>query len=277
MEHSDSSIDLRSKLSNSDIIDAAVNLQMGQTMYQNDTFVVGSQITPYKKVQQALLELEARQHGYVELQYKHKLCTNSRKKLERELKKEKERPDSDELEVERIEIEMEKAKYDESLFEKKYITYEREISEFCDMVRNHMDEKKGIEYYRVTQEDEDRKYWITRMAKQAAVDVHNCGRIGSGNLDSILNMPAEDQLTAIQGAVEHATMLTAGVEKMTQQLLPEVRKVIEGSFKDYSVPKLMAEMPKVEQLPEPKNIEIKTRVLTTLPNEKIRLQSSNKS
>ena len=277
MEHSDSSIDLRSKLSNADIIDAAVNLQMGQTMYQNDTFVVGSQITPYKKVQQALLELEARQHGYVELQYKHKLCTNSRKKLERELKREKERPDSDELEVERIEIEMEKAKYDESLFEKKYITYEREISEFCDMVRNHMDEKKGIEYYRVTQEDEDRKYWITRMAKQAAVDVHNCGRIGSGNLDSILNMPAEDQLTAIQGAVEHATMLTAGVEKMTQQLLPEVRKVIEGSFKDYSVPKLMAEMPKVEQPPEPKNLEIKTRVLTTLPNEKIRLQSANKS
>ena len=48
MEHSDSSIDLRSKLSNDDIIDAAVNLQMGQTMYQNDTFVVGSQITPYK-------------------------------------------------------------------------------------------------------------------------------------------------------------------------------------------------------------------------------------
>ena len=275
MEHSDSSIDLRSKLSNADIIDAAVNLQMGQTMYQNDTFVVGSQITPYKKVQQALLELEARQHGYVELQYKHKLCTNSRKKLERELKREKERSDSDELEVERIEIEWEKAKYDESLFEKKYITYEREISEFCDMVRNHMDEEKGIEYYRVTQEDEDRKYWITRMAKQAAVDVHNCGRIGSGNLDSILNMPAEDQLTAIQGAVEHATMLTAGVEKMTQQLLPEVRKVIEGSFKNYSVPQLMAEVPKTEELPKTKNLEIKSRVLTTLPNDQIRLQSAN--
>ena len=275
MEHSDSSIDLRSKLSNADIIDAAVNLQMGQTMYQNDTFVVGSQITPYKKVQQALLELEARQHGYVELQYKHKLCTNSRKKLERQLKREKERPDSDELEVERIEIEWEKAKYDESLFEKKYITYEREISEFCDMVRNHMDEEKGIEYYRVTQEDEDRKYWITRMAKQAAVDVHNCGRIGSGNLDSILNMPAEDQLTAIQGAVEHATMLTAGVEKMTQQLLPEVRKVIEGSFKNYSVPQLMAEVPKTEELPKAKNLEIKSRVLTTLPNDQIRIQSAN--
>ena len=275
MEHSDSSIDLRSKLSNADIIDAAVNLQMGQTMYQNDTFVVGSQITPYKKVQQALLELEARQHGYVELQYKHKLCTNSRKKLERELKREKERSDSDELEVERIEIEWEKAKYDESLFEKKYITYEREISEFCDMVRNHMDEEKGIEYYRVTQEDEDRKYWITRMAKQAAVDVHNCGRIGSGNLDSILNMPAEDQLTAIQGAVEHATMLTAGVEKMTQQLLPEVRKVIEGSFKNYSVPQLMAEVPKTEELPKAKNLEIKSRVLTTLPNDQIRIQSAN--
>ena len=91
-------------------------------------------------------------------------------------------------------------------------------------------------------------------------------------------MPAEDQLTAIQGAVEHATMLTAGVEKMTQQLLPEVRKVIEGSFEEYSVPKLMADIPKVDiNQPKLNNLEIKTRVLTTLPNEKIRLQSSDKS
>ena len=88
-------------------------------------------------------------------------------------------------------------------------------------------------------------------------------------------MPAEDQLTAIQGAVEHATMLTAGVEKMTQQLLPEVRKVIEGSFKNYSVPQLMAEVPKTEELPKAKNLEIKSRVLTTLPNDQIRLQSAN--
>ena len=36
-------------------------------------------------------------------------------------------------------------------------------------------------------------------------------------------------------------------------------------------------MPKVEKLPEPKNLEIKSRVLTTLPNDKIRLQSPNKS
>ena len=85
-------------------------------------------------------------------------------------------------------------------------------------------------------------------------------------------MPAEDQLTTIQGAVEHATMLTAGVEKMTQDLLPEVRKVIEGSFKDYSVPKIMEEIPKTEPIKLASQ-----KVLTTLPNEKIRLQSSYKS
>ncbi|AIX23990.1 hypothetical protein AAJ61_gp095 [Synechococcus phage ACG-2014j] len=269
MEPLDSDIELRSKLTNDDIISAAVNLQMGQTRYQNDTFVVGSQITPYKKVQQALLELEARQHGYEELKYKHKLCSNTRKQFERQLKYEMLGEQVDELEIERLEIELEKALYDESLFEKKYFTYEREISEFCEIVRSHMDPNKNIEYYRITQEEEDRTYWITRMAKQAAVDVHNCGRIGSGNLDSILNMPPEDQLIAIKGAVEHATLLTAGVEKMAQELLPEVRSILEGSKEEYSVPELMskekAEEPAI--LPEVKN---------NVPREKFRIQSSRK-
>ena len=270
MEPSDSNIELRSKLSDEDIVNAAVHLQMGQTRYQNDTFVVSSQITPYKKVQQALLELEARQHGYIELKYKHKLCTNSRKKLEREIEREQSREVPDELEIERLEIELDKARYDESIFERKYATYEREISEFCGMVREHMDPTKDIEYYRTTNEDEDRRYWITRMAKQAAVDVHNCGRIGSGNLDSILNMPPEDQLVAIQGAVEHATLLTAGVEKMAKELLPEVRSILEGSTEEFSVPKLMSKEAAEEHAALP---EVKTNV----PKEKFRIQSSRKS
>ena len=40
----------------------------------------------------------------------------------------------------------------------------------------------------------------------------------------------------------------------------------------------MADIPKVNiNQPKLNNLEIKTRVLTTLPNEKIRLQSSDKS
>ena len=148
------------------------------------------------------------------LQYKQRLCTNNRKKIERSLKLEQEREIPDELEIERLEIEAEENVNTMREFERKYTTYDREIREFCDMVREHMEDGQSVEHYRVTNETEDRKYWISRMAKQAAVDVHAIGRLGSGNLDAILNMPKDDQLMTIKGAVEHATLLTAGVERM---------------------------------------------------------------
>ena len=145
----DLSIATKETVSNDQILDAAINLQQGQTRYQNNTFVVGSQVTPYKKVQQALLELETRNHGFTELQYKQRLCTNNRKVIERALRIEKERKEPDELEIERLEIELEKALYDEGIYERKYITYKREIDEFCDMVREHMEDGQNIEHYRV--------------------------------------------------------------------------------------------------------------------------------
>ena len=79
MEPSDSSelVALtKDNISDDQIIQAAIHLQQGQTRYQNNTFVVGSQVTPYKKVQQALLELETRYQVDVELHYKYKLCLN---------------------------------------------------------------------------------------------------------------------------------------------------------------------------------------------------------
>ena len=134
-----------------------------------------------------------------------------------------------------------------------------------------MDPTKDIEYYRTTNEDEDRRYWITRMAKQAAVDVHNCGRIGSGNLDSILNMPPEDQLVAIQGAVEHATLLTAGVERMQQQLLPEVRNIMEQEYDKLNLPKLLGQELANEPMMLPEVIQNNEPIPT-----KLRIQSSRK-
>lgn len=272
MEPSDSSelVALtKDNISNDQIIQAAIHLQQGQTRYQNNTFVVGSQVTPYKKVQQALLELETRYQVDVELHYKYKLCLNDKKRLERSLKLEQSLEVPDELEIERLEIELERKNYDLSVYERKFVTVEREISEFCDIVREHMDPGVDMEYYRLTQEHEDRRYWIARMAKQAAVDVHAIGRLGSGNLDSILNMPKEDQIAAIRGAVEHATLLTAGVEKMQQRMLPEVRKIMEGAYDDVALPTLLGEQLSNEplKLPEVKNVT----------SEKLRIQSSSKS
>jgi hypothetical protein len=248
------------ELSDSELIEYSSQLNDGQSRFQNEYFVSGSQITPYKKVQQSLLELQSRRHGQVELEYKLKKARIHRKKLERDLSN-----TIDDLDTELLNVELEKTDFDISLYEKKQETYEREISEFCSLIRENMDIDKDINFYLSTDEEEERKYWITRMAKQAAVDLHCYGRIGSGNLDSIINMSPEDQVTVLQGAVHHSSLLTAGVEKMQRQLQPQVEQIFKSL--EYTPPVLMETQEK-QSLPEVKN---------NVPTEKIRLHSTNKS
>lgn len=248
------------ELSDSELIELSSKLNDGQTRFQNEYFVAGSQITPYKKVQQALLELQARRQGKVELEYKLKKATIQKKKFERDLQLA-----TDELDIELLTVELDKTNFDISLYEKKRETYDREISEFCALIREYMDPEKDIQHYLSTDEEEERRYWITRMAKQAAVDLHCYGRIGSGNLDSIINMSPEDQVAVLQGAVHHSSLLTAGVEKMQRQLQPQVEQIFKSV--DYTPPVLMETQEK-QSLPEVKN---------NVPKEKIRLHSTNKS
>lgn len=248
------------ELSDSELINLSFELNDGQSKFQNEYFVSGSQITPYKKVQQSLLELQIRKHGKIELEYKLKKATIQKKKIERDLQHAK-----DELDIELLQVELDKTIFDISLYEKKQETYDREISEFCDLIREHIDPSKNIQFYLSTDEEEERKYWITRMAKQAAVDLHCYGRIGSGNLDSIINMSPEDQVAVLQGAVHHSSLLTAGVEKMQRQLQPQVEQIFKSV--DYTPPVLM-ETQEQQSLPEVKN---------NVPKEKIRLHSTNKS
>lgn len=248
------------ELSDSELINSSIKLNDGQSRFQNEHFVSGSQITPYKKVQQSLLELQVRNHGKVELEYKLKKAIIQRKKLERDFKNA-----TDELDIELIQVELDKTNYDISLYEKKQETYKREISEFCNIIREQIDPEKDIQFYLSTDEEEERKYWITRMAKQAAVDLHCYGRIGSGNLDSIINLSPEDQVQVLQGAVHHSSLLTAGVEKMQRQLQPQVEKIFNEV--EYTPPVLM-ETQEQQSLPEVKN---------NVPKEKIRLHSANKS
>jgi hypothetical protein len=56
------------------------------------------------------------------------------------------------------------------------------------------------------------------MAKQAAMDIISYGRIGSGNLDSILLMDERDQLDCLKGALEFAGKLNGTIDQANKQL-----------------------------------------------------------
>ena len=104
-------------------IEHSYKLEGGQTKYQNQNFVVGTQITPFKKVQQALLELQSRDNTRVELQYRLDKNAIDIKKLNRQLKLA-----TDPLDKEMIEVEIEKAHYDRTIWEQKVAVCKREIA-----------------------------------------------------------------------------------------------------------------------------------------------------
>ena len=204
-------------------IEHSYKLEGGQTKYQNQNFVVGTQITPFKKVQQALLELQSRDNTRVELQYRLDKNAIDIKKLNRQLKLA-----TDPLDKEMIEVEIEKAHYDRTIWEQKVAVCKREIANFTGQLEEMVDKSKGVEYYLDTNEEEDKKYWISRMAKQAACDMISFGHVGTGNMDSIMNLPPDDQIQVLSGAVHHSALIGAGVEKMRQQMSGSVANILEG-------------------------------------------------
>jgi len=74
----------------------------------------------------------------------------------------------------------------------------------------------------IEDETEERKYWMARMSKQAAMDIVAYGRIGSGNMDSILLMPEEDQLETLKGALHFSGLLTNTIGQINKQIEGEI-------------------------------------------------------
>ena len=60
-------------------------------------------------------------------------------------------------------------------------TPKNELQAFMDWIHKNYGEMDEVVQDAEYDEDEERKYWIARMGKQAAVDVYATGRIGIGS------------------------------------------------------------------------------------------------
>jgi hypothetical protein len=65
------------------------------------------------------------------------------------------------------------------------------------------------------EEKYEHEYWTVRMAKQAMLDMISYGRIGTGNLDSILMMDPEQQKQVLSLAAAY----TVSIDKNINQLM----------------------------------------------------------
>ena len=181
--------------------------------FQSRYFVVNSQVTDYRRVRQALLEIETR------IAAKKQIIRDAkRSEVQMQIKQRDLAAETRDLEKELILLDIDQLQYDISVYEKKLRVVEEELDEFAKLVLEIVPNTAELETYTQHNEELEREYWIYRMAKQASVDMVTTGRIGAGNLDSIAMMAPEDQALTIGSALVNSKKLTGGINRIEEAI-----------------------------------------------------------
>jgi hypothetical protein len=210
-----------------EILEGSMRFNSGMTRFQCEHFVADSQLTPWRKVRQALMELETRYHAYMENRHSLRKAELLRRKFLRSIEN-VEAEGGDDIDAGFIQIDLEKNDYDIGIWKRKLRQSELELKYFLDIANKYIDDEHPLEYFLTEHEDEEKIYWIARMGKQAAMDIISYGRIGAGNMTSILDMPEEDQVSCLEVAVQFSGMIGGGIDKIQKTFAPAIQEQLKG-------------------------------------------------
>ncbi len=211
----------------SDSIESFVesNMDYGMTHEQIKNFVVNSHVTDKRKLRQVLVEVSSRNHERKKL-----LLDVERKRVKIDQLIAQMNLADDPYEKALMEIDIKEFELDLGRFRIAIHQHDNEMDAFMEWVnKNYSDMEELIEESKYDEEQE-RKYWIARMGKQAAMDVYATGKIGVGNLDSIAMMREDDQNATLNIAMQYSGLLNAGIGKIQNEIKPQIDKMmIDGS------------------------------------------------
>jgi hypothetical protein len=103
----------------------------------------------------------------------------------------------------------------------------RERSRLMESFRKFASTKEQMLEMSENVEQKEREYWISRIGKQAAQEMLSYGKIGTGNMESIMQMPHGDQEKIIKGALEFTKKMETGIlsleKEVEQQLIEQLK------------------------------------------------------
>ena len=202
-----------------ELIDWTDSQFFGQTEYQNKYFVVNSQVTPWRQMRQAVMEIQTRLNAVqkVTIQYKRTLNDIERTKSEMAEEENKFYKQDKEYELELLYIDLQ-------VWDNKMRQSKQEIDGLLRIIKEKLGKKPDEDYdfeelketvlNKEIEEKEEHKYWIARMAKQSALDLLTTGRLQAGNLDSMLMMSPEDQAAVTDLALTYSTAMNINIGKL---------------------------------------------------------------
>jgi hypothetical protein len=195
------------------------------THEQIKNFVVNSHVTDKRKLRQTLTEISTRNHERKKL-----FLDIERKKIKIEQLEAGLEIEDDPYARRLMQCDIDEFKLDIGRFKIAVHQSSNELQAFMDWVNKKYDTMEELIEAAQYNEEEERKYWVARMGKQAAMDVYCTGRIGIGNLDSIAMMREEDQFATLNIAMQYSGLLNAGIGKIQNELKPQMDKMmVDGS------------------------------------------------
>lgn len=198
-------------MTNEEILDYATDRTLEYSRYQAEHFVIDSQITDYKKVKQLLLEIDSRGHTLKTLEIE----------VEKDLANIELIEELIDAEVSPAQIKIHKLGIDRLKIDNRYNIRnlkqaKAELQTYIECLRDmlpdlNIDKLKSLE----NNEELEKDYWVSRMSKQAAMDLAATGRIGVGNMDSIAMMPEEDQILTLATTLQYSERLTLAMNDIS--------------------------------------------------------------
>lgn len=201
------------------LIAIAENVSFALPKYKADNFVGGAQITPYAKLKQWLLELRGREDIVEHLEY-----VLRKQELEIQIQEESREFVTDPKRKELVDLMIADMKIDLRKYKRNLKDAYIERQGFVDLIVEFLesDDAKlpnGGSLIDVIGNKElehkfEHEYWTVRMAKQAMLDMISYGRIGTGNLDSILMMSPEQQKDVLSLASSYTVFIDKNINTL---------------------------------------------------------------
>jgi len=191
-------------------------------------FVGGSLITPFHKLKQLFLELKIRQDSYLHIQWEIK-----RKELEEMVEREKLANCTNDIEKQYIEIDLLNIKKDKKRHDDALVVALREKDAILDLIRELCDGPQGtlpngtklIDVFgnRELEEELERQHWVTRLAKQASMEMLAYGRIGTGNMDAIAMLDPKEISQCLQLTSNYTARVGTGMGLLTDKAINDMK------------------------------------------------------
>jgi hypothetical protein len=173
------------------------------------------------------MELEVRHHAYMEIKTSLRKAEVLDRKFGRDIQMYLDA--GDDISAEMIQIDRDKNYYDIGIWQRKLRQSEIEIKTFLDIIKEYAPDEESLKFYTEVNEEEERKYWILRMGKQAAMDILAFGRLGSGNMDSIAMMSRDEQVEALTIAIQYSGIVNANVAAISNNVQVQVEELISSN------------------------------------------------